>query len=114
MSMQLGLLQTARMEQRLVQSPQVIQAMQTLQLSSLDLQERIEQELLEDPLLERAAASSARTHVAHRRDRRHHDGSPPLRPGRRRDPGTASKPADTMAARGRPCSPESPRSSGSA
>jgi RNA polymerase sigma-54 factor len=49
MSMQLGLFQTARMEQRLVQSPQMIQAMQILQLSSLDLQERIEQELLENP-----------------------------------------------------------------
>jgi RNA polymerase sigma-54 factor len=54
MSMQVGLFQTARMEQRLVQSPQMIQAMQILQLSSLDLQERIEQELLENPLLERA------------------------------------------------------------
>jgi RNA polymerase sigma-54 factor len=49
MSMQLGLFQTARMEQRLVQSPQMIQAMQILQLSSLDLQERIEQELIENP-----------------------------------------------------------------
>jgi RNA polymerase sigma-54 factor len=49
MSMQLGLFHTARMEQRLLQSPQMIQAMQILQLSSLDLQERIEQELLENP-----------------------------------------------------------------
>ncbi|MCP3914184.1 MAG: RNA polymerase factor sigma-54 [bacterium] len=40
------------MEQRLVQSPQMIQAMQILQLSALDLQERIEQELIENPFLE--------------------------------------------------------------
>ncbi len=40
------------MEQRLIQSPQMIQAMQVLQLSSLDLQERIEQELMENPFLE--------------------------------------------------------------
>jgi RNA polymerase sigma-54 factor len=40
------------MEQRLVQSPQMIQAMQILQLSSLDLAERIEQELTENPFLE--------------------------------------------------------------
>ena len=59
MSMQLGLLQTARMEQRLVQSPQMIQAMQILQLPSLDLQERIEQELLENPLLERVEGQHA-------------------------------------------------------
>ncbi len=36
-----------------MQSPQMIQAMQILQLSSLGLQERIEEELLENPLLER-------------------------------------------------------------
>jgi RNA polymerase sigma-54 factor len=40
------------MEQRLVQSPQMIQAMQILQLSTLDLMERIEQELMENPFLE--------------------------------------------------------------
>ena len=40
------------MGQRLVQSPQMIQAMQVLQLSSLDLAERIEQELIDNPLLE--------------------------------------------------------------
>lgn len=36
----------------MVQSPQMIQAMQILQLSTLDLQERIEQELGENPFLE--------------------------------------------------------------
>lgn len=40
------------MEQRLTQSPQMIQAMQILQLSGLDLQERIEQEMTENPFLE--------------------------------------------------------------
>ncbi|QDU67442.1 hypothetical protein [Engelhardtia mirabilis] len=50
--MRLGISQHARMEQRLVQSPQMIQAMQILQLSSMDLHDRIEQELLENPLLE--------------------------------------------------------------
>jgi len=40
------------MEQRLLQSPQMIQAMQILQLNGLDLEERIEQELTENPLLE--------------------------------------------------------------
>jgi RNA polymerase sigma-54 factor len=40
------------MEQRLVQSPQMIQAMQILQLSSLDLEERIADELVENPFLE--------------------------------------------------------------
>lgn len=50
--MRLGLHQSARMEQRLVQSPQMIQAMQILQLSGLDLLDRIEQELIENPFLE--------------------------------------------------------------
>ena len=48
----LGLHQSARLEQRLIQSPQMIQAMQILQLPLLDLQERIEQELSENPFLE--------------------------------------------------------------
>ena len=50
--MHLGLSQSARMEQRLVQSPQMIQAMQILQLSAMDLQERIAEELVENPFLE--------------------------------------------------------------
>lgn len=50
--MRLGLSQNQRMDQRLVQSPQMIQAMQILQLSSLDLQARIAEELLENPFLE--------------------------------------------------------------
>ncbi len=55
--MKLGLGQSARMEQRLIQSPQMIQAMQILQLSSLDLTGRIEQELMENPFLERGEAT---------------------------------------------------------
>ena len=50
--MKLGLHQSARLEQRLIQSPQMIQAMQILQLPALDLAERIEQELVENPFLE--------------------------------------------------------------
>jgi RNA polymerase sigma-54 factor len=40
------------MEQRLIQSPQMIQAMQILQLAGADLEERIEHELVENPFLE--------------------------------------------------------------
>jgi RNA polymerase sigma-54 factor len=43
------------MEQRLIQSPQMIHAMQILQLPTIDLQERIEQELTENPFLEVAS-----------------------------------------------------------
>lgn len=50
--MKLGLSQSARLEQRLVQSPQMIQAMQILQLSRLDLLDRIQAELVENPFLE--------------------------------------------------------------
>jgi len=56
--LKLGLHQSARMEQRLLQSPQMIQAMQILQLASLDLADRIEQELNENPLLEKAEPGS--------------------------------------------------------
>ena len=52
--MRLGLHQSARLEQRLQQSPQMIQAMQILQLPLLDLEARVEQELVENPFLERA------------------------------------------------------------
>jgi len=46
------------MEQRLIQSPQMIQAMQILQLPELELEERIDQELTENPLLERLEVSA--------------------------------------------------------
>lgn len=55
----LGLSQSARMDQRLQQSPQMIQAMQILQLSSLDLEDRIQQELVENPFLELAEPGSS-------------------------------------------------------
>ena len=51
--MRLGLTQSLRAEQRLVQSPQMIQAMQVLQLPLLDLKDQIEQELQENVFLER-------------------------------------------------------------
>jgi RNA polymerase sigma-54 factor len=50
--LKLGLHQSARLEQRLIQSPQMIQAMQILQLPAVDLLERIEQERNENPLLD--------------------------------------------------------------
>ncbi|MEL6716768.1 MAG: hypothetical protein AAFP86_23525, partial [Planctomycetota bacterium] len=59
--MKLGLHQSARMEQRLIQSPQMIQAMQILQLPLLELSERIAQELSENPFLEEAEASASAT-----------------------------------------------------
>ena len=48
----LDLVQGQRMEQRLMQSPQMIQAMQILQLPALELMEKIDQEMLENPFLE--------------------------------------------------------------
>lgn len=51
--MKLNLSQSARLDQRLLQSPQMIQAMKILQLPTVDLQDRIEQELVENPMLER-------------------------------------------------------------
>src|SRR5262245_51289511 len=50
--MKLGLHQNLRLEQRLLQSPQMIQAMQILQLPGLELRERVERELEENPFLE--------------------------------------------------------------
>lgn len=51
--MRLGLSQSMRAEQRLVQSPQMIQAMQVLQLPLMELKDQIEQELQENVFLER-------------------------------------------------------------
>jgi len=51
--MRLGLTQSMRTEQRLVQSPQMIQAMQVLQLPLLELKDQVEQELQENVFLER-------------------------------------------------------------
>lgn len=51
--MRLGLTQSLRTEQRLVQSPQMIQAMQVLQLPLLELKDQVEQELQENVFLER-------------------------------------------------------------
>jgi len=66
--MKLGLHQSARMEQRLVQSPQMIQAMQILQLPTLDLVGRVEQELLENPFLELVESTESKDDEDGRRD----------------------------------------------
>ena len=50
--MRLGLTQSLRTEQRLMQSPQMIQAMQILQTPLLELKDQIEQELQENVFLE--------------------------------------------------------------
>ena len=50
--MRLGLTQSLRAEQRLMQSPQMIQAMQILQTPLLELKDQIEQELQENVFLE--------------------------------------------------------------
>ena len=50
--MRLGLTQNLRTEQRLVQSPQMIQAMQILQCPMIELKDQIEQELQENVFLE--------------------------------------------------------------
>ena len=46
--MRLGLTQSLRAEQRLIQSPQMIQAMQVLQLPLIELKDQVEQELQEN------------------------------------------------------------------
>jgi RNA polymerase sigma-54 factor len=51
-SIRIGLTQSLRAEQRLVQSPQMIQAMQILQTPLLELKDQIEQELQENVFLE--------------------------------------------------------------
>ncbi len=57
--MRLEYQQNLRMEQRLVQSPQMIQAMQILQLTTPELLERIEAELEENPFLDLAEETEA-------------------------------------------------------
>jgi RNA polymerase sigma-54 factor len=63
--MRLGLHQSLRAEQRLIQSPQMIQAMQVLQLPLLELKDQIDQELQENVFLERKDESErSETQVA--------------------------------------------------
>jgi len=50
--MRFDLSQTMKMDQRMVLAPRMIQAMEILQLPLMALQERIEQELLSNPMLE--------------------------------------------------------------
>ena len=51
--MRLGLTQSLRTEQRLIQSPQMIQAMQVLQMPLMELKDQVDQELQENVFLER-------------------------------------------------------------
>ncbi|TAH38611.1 MAG: RNA polymerase sigma-54 factor [Planctomycetota bacterium] len=56
--MRLEYQQSLRMEQRLLQSPQMIQAMQILQLTTPELLDRIEAELEDNPFLETGAEAA--------------------------------------------------------
>ncbi|MDP6423957.1 MAG: hypothetical protein QGG14_04395, partial [Planctomycetota bacterium] len=69
--MRLGLSQVLRPEQRLVQSPQMIQAMQVLQYPLLELKDRIDQELEDNVLLDRVEPE-----VPNERDRRAEEPTP--------------------------------------
>jgi len=62
--MRLGLSQSLRAEQRLMQSPQMIQAMQVLQLPLLELKDQIEQELQENVFLERVDEADRQAEAA--------------------------------------------------
>lgn len=68
--MRLGLSQVLRPEQRLIQSPQMIQAMQVLQYPLLELRDRIDMELEENALLDRKEAerSAEETRESNERD----------------------------------------------
>jgi RNA polymerase sigma-54 factor len=57
--MRLEYTQNLRLEQRLVQSPQMIQAMQVLQLTTPELLDRIEAELEDNPFLETASQAES-------------------------------------------------------
>ena len=60
--------QNLRLEQRLTQSPQMIQAMQILQLTTPELLDRIEAELEDNPFLERAEDPPEREEELERED----------------------------------------------
>jgi RNA polymerase sigma-54 factor len=76
--MRLGLTQSLRAEQRLIQSPQMIQAMQVLQLPLIELKDQVEQELQENVFLERKddAERSDPSDLDDRRDDRRDDAEP--------------------------------------
>ena len=50
--MSMDLVQQPRLEQRLILAPQIIQSIEILQLPLMALQERIQQEQLENPVLD--------------------------------------------------------------
>lgn len=62
--MRLDMSQNMRMEQRMMLAPRMIQSMEILQLPLLALQERIEQEMLSNPLLEYDEMSQSDSSVA--------------------------------------------------
>ncbi len=55
--MSLELKQTQRLAQQLVMTPQLQQAIKLLQLSRMELQELIREEMMQNPLLEEPVAS---------------------------------------------------------
>src|SRR5205807_1825916 len=59
--MRLDTTMTQRMDQRMILAPRMIQSMEILQLPIMALQERIEQELEENPVLERKEATDEET-----------------------------------------------------
>jgi len=67
--MRLGLTQQLRTEQRLVQSPQMIQAMQILQCPMMELRDQVEQELQENVFLEVQEETEEREQRERERDR---------------------------------------------
>ncbi len=67
--MRLDLSQNMKMDQRMVLAPRMIQSMEILQLPLLELQERIEQELLSNPMLEMEEPEGSDTDVAVEKDR---------------------------------------------
>ena len=72
--MRLGLSQVLRAEQRLVQSPQMIQAMQVLQYPLLELRDRIEMELEENVLLDRQEPERTEEAQSREAESRNEDG----------------------------------------
>lgn len=68
--MRLGLSQHLRTEQRMIQSPQMIQAMKILQCPAIELQDQIEQELQDNVFLELKETGDEEQDGEHRHDQR--------------------------------------------
>ena len=61
--MHLNISQQMRMTQQMKLAPRMIQSMEILQLSTMDLQDRIDKELTENPLLEQVASAAPELHA---------------------------------------------------